>query len=897
MMITPQTPSIPLAIEKVPSLLDNLTLVEYVPKHRIQALLKSAYLMDHWDANNYSHNMAKENYENEKKQIEAYLAKNKKDCIPVIYKKPRHGWGRPYVNKSLGLTSLRKSVRETLFGDNYFIADLKNAQPCILQNICKANNIHCPCIDEYVLNRDKHIENVKSEFSVERKKAKKLFLRLFFSGTLEGWKKDNNITNPQTPPFVSMMESELRRLADIFKKENPKLYETARQCKESKKDKKNYIGSFFALYLQEYETRIVGSVLKWLMENTTLMDKKGVIGKVGQYEYDGINLLLKNIKRYPGEKTQFLLDLQIKTKELTGFELVWEEKNTEDAYNIADLLEDIENEMDVEVEEVEEPMDFELYEWKTEYQNLIDHNHRGIAELVEKLRPKNFIYNGGKWYGWDDEKKRWNNSISPLKKFIMFGLEKWLNERMKPFIEKFGDKKLKGTRDYEETELLRTRITSFIYGHLTNAHEVSSIVSVCCDIMEDTNDDLFDFNKNLFGCNNGVYDIENDYFRPHQFDDRITMTCGYDFEDLRVGKNSRELTEEDTQCFTSIKTILSQVFPQEDVRQLMLLVFSSGVSGKSIEMFFILNGSGGNGKGLLNEFIKTVLGDYYYDLDVSVILNRSKQGSGPNPEIAGMGKKRYVIMKEPPTHGGIENSVVKDITGGGVIKSRFCNSNKTETRLDATIGMECNVKLRLKETPTPADARRLCDVEYQSTFTNDKNLVNESKHIYLANPLLKEMEWKKKHAVYFLNILFEYLQILKENNYNFHDFIPESVKKRSAEYLLGCFDIHRLFTKLYQKIDVLPNTPKAQIPFVSIKSISSEIKQSEEYNTLRKNKQSEFTDDKIKEFFKTNVAYKTDFVERHKFYVEGIQKENRNVLLGWAKIPEEEDNNEDLMLM
>ena len=59
----------------------------------------------------------------------------------------------------------------------------------------------------------------------------------------------------------------------------------------------------------------------------------------------------------------------------------------------------------------------------------------------------------------------------------------------------------------------------------------------------------FDGNRNLFGCKNGVYDIEADTFRPYKFDDFVTMNCGYDYEELREGKRSRELTQDDVNKF------------------------------------------------------------------------------------------------------------------------------------------------------------------------------------------------------------------------------------------------------------------------------------------------------------------------------------------------------------
>ena len=132
----------------------------------------------------------------------------------------------------------------------------------------------------------------------------------------------------------------------------------------------------------------------------------------------------------------------------------------------------------------------------------------------------------------------------------------------------------------------------------------------------------FDGNRNLFGCKNGVFDVECDLFRPYKFDDFVTMNCGFDFEELRDGKRDRELTQDDMDKFEDIETIMKQVFPDKDVRNLVMKIYGSGVSGKCIEKFFVFNGQGGNGKGLLDEFLRHCLGNYFYEADITLLTTK-----------------------------------------------------------------------------------------------------------------------------------------------------------------------------------------------------------------------------------------------------------------------------------
>ena len=56
-------PSIPLAVFKQSSLLDGLTLFEYYPRERVEALILSEHLRIDWIPNRYG---VIKNYENEK---------------------------------------------------------------------------------------------------------------------------------------------------------------------------------------------------------------------------------------------------------------------------------------------------------------------------------------------------------------------------------------------------------------------------------------------------------------------------------------------------------------------------------------------------------------------------------------------------------------------------------------------------------------------------------------------------------------------------------------------------------------------------------------------------------------------------------------------------------------
>jgi phage/plasmid-associated DNA primase len=69
---------------------------------------------------------------------------------------------------------------------------------------------------------------------------------------------------------------------------------------------------------------------------------------------------------------------------------------------------------------------------------------------------------------------------------------------------------------------------------LKTASGIQSCVSIAKTLMANYNLE-FDAKEDLFGCENGVIDFENECFRPYRFDDFITFSCGYNFTPYLLG--------------------------------------------------------------------------------------------------------------------------------------------------------------------------------------------------------------------------------------------------------------------------------------------------------------------------------------------------------------------------
>ena len=139
-----------LEIELVKSKFDGMKFVEIVNKSLLNKLLISDYLQQtaEWD---------------EKGQLMGYRKLVKFNKATIEYKTCKVGVGRVSPVKGLGFNNLRREIRHTIARDKYIDIDMVNAHPVILSQLCKANNIECPYLTEYVANREKIFEQIRTE--------------------------------------------------------------------------------------------------------------------------------------------------------------------------------------------------------------------------------------------------------------------------------------------------------------------------------------------------------------------------------------------------------------------------------------------------------------------------------------------------------------------------------------------------------------------------------------------------------------------------------------------------------------------------------------------------------------------------------------------------------------
>jgi putative DNA primase/helicase len=169
----------------------------------------------------------------------------------------------------------------------------------------------------------------------------------------------------------------------------------------------------------------------------------------------------------------------------------------------------------------------------------------------------------------------------------------------------------------------------------------------------------FDKDEYLFGCGNGVIDLRTGKFRPGRREDMMTLRTSVPWI-------------EGATC-TRWTKFLSEVFPDRPE----MIVYWKRIAGYCMtavtkeECFWILHGSGRNGKGTLIRVLSQVFGDYGGTCEFSTLVADRNRGKSPRNDLAALAGKRFVTAQEGPEGCQLDESLIKSLTGGDLITARF----------------------------------------------------------------------------------------------------------------------------------------------------------------------------------------------------------------------------------
>ena len=280
---------------------------------------------------------------------------------------------------------------------------------------------------------------------------------------------------------------------------------------------------------------------------------------------------------------------------------------------------------------------------------------------------------------------------------------------------------------------------------LTNQLKITSfrdtLLKECCNrFIYKGCRDLLDTNLDLIGFTNGVYDLENGVFRDGRPSDYISISTNLEYSSYNY--NSPEIME--------IQNILSQILPIKPVREYFLHILSSCLSGKQwFEKFFVLTGSGSNGKSKLIDLIQNSLGDYYHQMNVSALCSKRGASNAADPELAMLRGRRFVAFQEPSKDEPINVGKLKEWTGGDTIQCRELYKGPIKFKSQAKWFLICN---DIPDVPSDDDGtwRRLTVINFPSKFIPKSEMTGRDYEYERDNNMNEKLECLKEPFMWLL---------------------------------------------------------------------------------------------------------------------------------------------------
>lgn len=426
-----------------------------------------------------------------------------------------------------------------------------------------------------------------------------------------------------------------------------------------------------------------------------------------------------------------------------------------------------------------------------------------------------YFYNG---IYWEKDDKNNSNLAKFVDKVFFKDILEYVMDELKKVQSLVGE--TEAENDFIKCKIQKVKNFLWDTECLRNGSNRKGLIA---DIIIFLTDNKVDFDRKpyLFAFKNAIFDFEKDEFVEPNPKFYISKTCGYDYN-----------FEYDKNKLVELDKIINSIFPDEGVRNYYLTTLATGLCGIRMEYVNIATGSGGNGKGVINQLALKCVGDYGYVLGAEVLTSNIKEGA--NPAVANLEGKRLVVCQEPDRKKSLCWATLKLVTGENTINARGLYSSKTETFLALTLLIEANsippfdengdaVKRRLRVSPF--ETKAVSQEEYDELDEESRTNINVKNAYYITE------EFKQEYKQAFFEILKNKFKVYRDNKFVF-PAQPEKVKLKTERVMKSSDDLYSWFTETYEQ-----DTQT----FITIKDLHDRFKNSSIWNDLNKAERKELT--------------------------------------------------------
>ena len=263
---------------------------------------------------------------------------------------------------------------------------------------------------------------------------------------------------------------------------------------------------------------------------------------------------------------------------------------------------------------------------------------------------------------------------------------------------------------------------------------------------------------------NAIWDIVNKEWIDSEPEYFLTKSSGYEF---------REPTETE---YNQLLEILSQIIPEQQELETLLVLLSWGLRGQLSDVILTLKGRGGNGKSLITDYISRALGDYYHKLGVEQITSNKPD----RQSIANIDSKRLVISSEPTEGSTFNSSIILQLSGNRTITARRLHVASDKVKNHSTFVLQTNNVPKFNQV-NDAIQRRLIICPFTQLFKESCEMVD-----YLHNPNVhpKNSEYVEDASAETMKYVM--MKLLMEHFTTEMPTIPQSWKDETKDFFQEC---------------------------------------------------------------------------------------------------------------
>ena len=220
----------------------------------------------------------------------------------------------------------------------------------------------------------------------------------------------------------------------------------------------------------------------------------------------------------------------------------------------------------------------------------------------------------------------------------------------------------------------------------------------------------FDKNSNLLALKNGVIDLTTGIFRQAAPSDLLHRQANVEYSAVASAPT----------WIAFLKKVMCNDRELHDFIRRMVGYIMFGRADQ--QLFFLIIGSGGNGKGVFMHTVKSILGDYGINVPPNLLSTAySGNANAPSPALATLKGARYVICTEMKS-GKLDEAFVKQFAGGDEITARHTYGEVFTFKPEGKLVVSANHN-DLPEIAADDKAmwRRLIPIPFNAEFVKGKN--------------------------------------------------------------------------------------------------------------------------------------------------------------------------------